>query len=75
MTDQYQLGTSDPTVKPDAGAGLWNSKPKTATYIALKAAILDDLVEAAVVIGYDAAKHMAHYLAIRARPTRSTWSA
>jgi peptidoglycan hydrolase-like protein with peptidoglycan-binding domain len=57
----YRVGVGDPTVKPDIGAGRWNSKPKEATYVALAAGIINILPQASVVVGDDAAKHMAHY--------------
>jgi peptidoglycan hydrolase-like protein with peptidoglycan-binding domain len=59
---EYQLGISDPLRRHDPGAGAWNSKPKEASYIALKAAIIDALPLAYGVIGDDAVKHMFHYL-------------
>jgi len=61
-TDHYEIGQRDPSIKPDPGAGIWNSSPKTAVYAALKVSILRILPEASVVIGKDAAKHMAHYM-------------
>jgi peptidoglycan hydrolase-like protein with peptidoglycan-binding domain len=60
-TDHYELGTGDPVIVPDKGAGVWKSKPISAAYIALRAAIFDVLPPARVVIGEDAVKHMAHY--------------
>ena len=44
------------------GAGPWGAKPKEASYIALKQGIYEILPHASIVIGDDAAKHMAHYL-------------
>jgi peptidoglycan hydrolase-like protein with peptidoglycan-binding domain len=67
-TDHYQLGTADPTLKADPGAGIWNSQPKTATYAALKVSILNILPEAAVIIGSDAARHMLHYMGSTGSP-------
>lgn len=61
-TQHYELGTADPPLGPNPGSGTWNSRPATASYVALKAAILTYLVDAAIVIGANAAKHMAHYL-------------
>ncbi len=58
----YQIGSIDPPTGHDPGAGVWSSKPKQAGYIALKAAIIEVLPQAALVIGLDAARHMAHYL-------------
>ena len=57
----YKIGTGDPPLRSDPGAGKWNSKPKEATYIALAAGIIQILPQASLVIGDDAAKHMAHY--------------
>lgn len=61
-TAQYQLGTADPPLKADQGSGKWNSKTKEAVYVALKASIIQILPQASVIVGYDAAKHMAHYM-------------
>lgn len=61
-TAHYQLGSADPPLKADAGAGIWNSVPKTASYRALKMSIVEILPEASVVIGPDAARHMYHYM-------------
>lgn len=58
----YTLGTGDPRLTPDPGAGAWGSKRKTADMIAFKVAILDALPASYVVVGDDAAKHMSHYL-------------
>jgi peptidoglycan hydrolase-like protein with peptidoglycan-binding domain len=60
-TAEYKLGTSDPPITPDRGAGIWSSTPKQATYIALGAAIVDILPVAYATIGDDATKHMFHY--------------
>lgn len=57
----YQLGTSDPPLRQDLGAGFWNSKPKEAGYVALGIAVVDSLPVAYGVIGDDATKHMVHY--------------
>lgn len=58
----YKLGTSDPTITPDVGAGVWNSESTTWEMRAKKAAILQVLGAAYVIIGDDAVKHMLHYL-------------
>jgi hypothetical protein len=58
----YEIGSGDPPLHHDPGAGVWNSKPAEASYVALKLSILEILPEAAVVVGIDAARHMAHYL-------------
>lgn len=61
-TDHYELGAGDPVFVPDKGAGVWKAKPISAAYIALRAAIIEVLPSANVIIGDDAVKHMAHYL-------------
>jgi peptidoglycan hydrolase-like protein with peptidoglycan-binding domain len=61
-TAHYELGSADPPMTPDKGAGGWKSRPQTATYTALKAAVFGVLPHATVIIGDDAVKHMAHYL-------------
>ena len=60
--DHYRIGTDDPPLRSDPGAGTWNSTPATLSHAALKAAIVEILPHAYVVIGDDATKHMAHYL-------------
>ena len=66
--NHYKLGTGDPRITHDAGAGAFNSKPSEYTYIALKAAILALLPpvsnNAAVITGPNAAHHMKHYLGV-----------
>lgn len=64
----YMLGTQDPQLAPDAGSGPWGSKPKSAAYTALKAEIASILPHAYVIIGDDAVKHMARYLANTGAP-------
>jgi peptidoglycan hydrolase-like protein with peptidoglycan-binding domain len=59
---EYMLGTKDPDISVDPGAGAWNSKPKEASYIALRVAILDALPASIALIGDDAVAHMFHYL-------------
>jgi hypothetical protein len=51
-----------PPLRHDPGAGVWNSRPKELAYIALKFQMLDKLPLAAIAVGDDAAKHLAHYL-------------
>lgn len=58
----YVLGTSDPTITPDTGAGKWNSEPKTFEMRFKEQAIFQILPHAYVVIGDDATEHMYHYL-------------
>jgi len=66
----YVLGTQDPALAADRGAGAWNSRPKTATYCALKLQIVNILPHAFLLIGDDAAKHMAHYFGNTGRPLK-----
>lgn len=58
----YKLGTDDPTITPDPGAGAWNSESKTIKMRAREAALRAVLGGAYVVIGDNAVKHLAHYL-------------
>lgn len=59
---EYKIGTGDPHVTRDPGAGVWNSKPKSASYVALKEAIIVEVLpKAYVLIGDDAVKHLMHY--------------
>jgi Putative peptidoglycan binding domain len=59
----YQIGSADPPITADVGAGVWNTKPKTVEAMLQKELILQCLPGAYAVIGDDAVKHMAHYLA------------
>jgi peptidoglycan hydrolase-like protein with peptidoglycan-binding domain len=61
-TPHYEVGSGDPPLRHDAGAGMWKSKPWEVSYLALKEAIIQALPTAYVVIGADATKHMIHYL-------------
>jgi len=58
----FIIGTTDPVIKHDPGAGGWNSENSEPKMIALKVAILNYMVHATVLVGDDAAKHMLHYL-------------
>lgn len=58
----YKLGTSDPPVTRDPGAGAWNSETTTLEMIAAEQAVLRVLGAANVAVGDDAVKHMRHYL-------------
>lgn len=64
--NHYTIGTADPTVHHDPGAGPWNSKPSEYTYIALKSAIISTLPPASnialLATGPNACRHMWHYL-------------
>lgn len=57
----YKLGTDDPRITPDMGAGAWNSESTTIEMRAKKAAVIQTLGAAYVVIGDDATNHMIHY--------------
>lgn len=57
----YSLGTSDPTITPDVGAGVWNSESSTAEMFLKKQAIYQILPTARIIIGGDAVRHMYHY--------------
>jgi hypothetical protein len=61
MATHYKIGTGDPVIQHDPGAGPWNSIPQTQEYIGLKIRIWGHLPHAALIIGDDAAKHMHHY--------------
>lgn len=61
MPTRYKIGTGDPAIGHDPGAGAWNSKPKTVKMLFLKKKILEHLPFAYPVVGDDAVKHMAHY--------------
>jgi len=58
----YETGTGDPPLRHDVGSDMWKSKRAEATYLALRQAIRDVLPAATVLVGFDAAKHMRHYL-------------
>lgn len=58
----FVIGTTDPVIKHDPGAGHWNSEKSEPKMIALKLAIMNYMVHATVLVGDDAAKHMLHYL-------------
>jgi peptidoglycan hydrolase-like protein with peptidoglycan-binding domain len=62
VSSDYEVGTGAPPLGHDPGAGSWKSTPREVTYVALKASIVGALPIASVVVGVDAAKHMAHYL-------------
>lgn len=67
QSDQhYTVGNSQPTIKPDVGAGIFNSKPVEVSMWALKQSILEILPprgsSAMLFIGFDAAANMKHYL-------------
>jgi RHS repeat-associated protein len=56
----YRIGNADPTIKPDVGAGTWDSKEWTWSNVALKQLIVDNI--GIVWIGMpDAVNHVQHY--------------
>ena len=62
VSSDFKIGTDDPKINPDRGAGTWNSKSKEILTAAKYVGIMDVLGPSYLVIGADAAKHMAHYL-------------
>ena len=62
VSADFKIGTGDPTIIPDRGAGPWGSKPKEVLTAAKYVGILEILGLAYVAIGDDAVKHMSHYL-------------
>ncbi len=62
----YMIGTRDPAIKPDVGAGAFNSVSTEVSMTVLKQTILEILpprgFSASTFIGLDAAAHMKHYL-------------
>lgn len=61
MATHYKIGTGDPVISYDPGAGICNSKPKTQKMLILKSEIIGHLPHSYLIIGDDAAKHMKHY--------------
>jgi hypothetical protein len=61
-TRDYEIGTGDPPIKHDPGAGPWNSTPKRFLVRAEKEAILEILPSASIYPGPNAATHMLHYM-------------
>lgn len=58
----YKLGSDDPKVRYDRGAGNWHSKKATAKKQVLKRALQGVLPLAKYAIGENARNHMRHYL-------------
>lgn len=58
---QYKLGTTDPTITPDVGAGVWNSEPTTIEMRLKEQAILQGMGAAYAIIGDDATSHLIHF--------------
>lgn len=61
MPTKYKIGTGDPNIRHDPGAGIWNSKAKTIVMVNAKSKIIRHLYLAYPVVGGDAVKHMYHY--------------
>jgi hypothetical protein len=61
MATLYKIGTGDPVIRHDPGAGMWNSKPKTEKMSIAKSEIRGHLPHAYLIIGDDAARHLKHY--------------
>lgn len=57
----YMIGSGDPTIKPDKGAGKWKSEPWTVKMVSMKQVILNYIPHYYVVIGDDATNHLIHY--------------
>ena len=56
----YKVGTADPTIAPDAGAGAWDSEEWTWSNVALKQLIVNNI--GIVWVGMpDAVNHIQHY--------------
>jgi len=58
----YTTGSTDPALWRDSGAGRWNSTPATLECKAKKVFMQNGLVHAAVLVGFNASKHLGHYL-------------
>jgi hypothetical protein len=62
----YKIGSDDPKITPDKGAGVFDSESTEVSMWMLKQAILEILpfrgTSASTFIGWDAAMHMKHYL-------------
>ena len=60
--DHYEIGTADPFLQPDAGAGGWKSKPLTYSATAQAAAIQQAVILGIVApFGRNATRHLRHY--------------
>jgi peptidoglycan hydrolase-like protein with peptidoglycan-binding domain len=64
----YQMGSSDPPLHHDKGAGRWRSQQPTAMMAYTKVAVLMHISEIGALIGRDAARHMEHYLGNSGQP-------
>lgn len=65
-SDKFKIGTDDPPIKPDRGAGVWDSEDTSPQSYLVKYLVVSDpkfLAACWVAIGDDATKHLAHYFA------------
>lgn len=67
-TNEYEIGSGDPPIGHDPGAGPWNSTPTTVACIAEKQAIIQILPIALAYPGRHAVDQMEHYLGNTGRP-------
>jgi hypothetical protein len=58
----YKIGNSDPTLWRDTGAGVWNSESPTIECRVKKALMINQMPNAAILVGQNAARHLLHYL-------------
>jgi peptidoglycan hydrolase-like protein with peptidoglycan-binding domain len=61
---KFKIGTDDPPIKPDKGAGVWDSESTSLKSRFIKHMIVEDFrfqAAAWVAIGDDATKHLLHY--------------
>lgn len=58
----FIIGSANPLLIPDKGAGMWKSQEKTTEMQALKVVIMSYIPHASVLVGKDAANHLKHYL-------------
>jgi peptidoglycan hydrolase-like protein with peptidoglycan-binding domain len=63
-SDKFKIGIDDPPLKPDKGAGVWNSEPTSPQSYFVAYLVMNDvsfLAACWVAIGDDATKHLVHY--------------
>jgi hypothetical protein len=67
---EFGVGTNDPVLRHDAGAGPWNSKPKEISMYFMHDGMSDlrFISAASISIGSDAAANLQHYLMNSGRP-------
>lgn len=61
MSLEYMVGNAIPPITPDVGAGVWNSKARENSYVALRDAIVSALPHLSVTFGEDAVLHLTHF--------------